>query len=430
MKKILLICSVTLGSMLFGQDVHKCFTHEALLHQDSLTPGYITRVNETFERAKLIGAQNRSDVYTIPVVVHVVYENDAENIPDSVIFNQIESLNADYRRLNEDAVNVRDTFNTIVGDTFIEFQLAVIDPDGNPTTGITRTETDVTSFFDWATFAEDVKQTATGGIDAWDQSRYLNIWICDMSFFGEVFLLGYATPPDGLDHWPDGAIDGLADGVVLQYETVGSNNPNPLISGGLTMEVVGRTLTHEVGHYLGLRHIWGDGGCSEQDGIDDTPNMSVQSSQDCDLEKNTCVDDIEGLGDLPDMVENYMDYSAETCQNSFTQGQVDMMRSIIENYRGDLIEGNPALGIDEKIASPFELSIYPNPSKGGEVTIAVDKFDLNSTISIYAESGQQFGQYQINATANSIALTNMAPGLYFVRVDNEAGSKVEKLIIY
>ncbi|MDA7803169.1 zinc-dependent metalloprotease [Crocinitomix sp.] len=430
MKKLFFICSLTLGFSVFSQDFHRCYTHEAMEHQETITPGYINQVNEVFNRAKEIGTQARSDVYTIPVVVHIVYNTPEENLPDSVIFNQIASLNADFRRLNEDAVNVRDTFNTIVGDTFIEFELAAVDPDGNPTNGITRTSTAVESFLaDFETLADGVKYTSEGGIDPWDQSRYMNIWVCDMSFFGEVFLLGYATPPDGLEHWPEGAIDGLVDGVVMQYQAFGSNNPNPLIAGGSPIEVLGRTTTHEVGHYLGLRHIWGDGDCSEQDGIDDTPNMVTQSSQDCDIVKNTCVDDIADLGDLPDMVENYMDYSAESCQNSFTLGQANMMRAIIENERIDLVEDNPVLGIRNESQEAFELSLYPNPTSG-IVTVSFQGMDSGTDVIVLSETGQIVQAHNLKGQLSTITLENLVSGLYFIQVQNELGLRVEKLVVY
>ena len=185
------------------------------------------------------------------------------------MINQLNILNADFGRLNADTTNMRDTFQTVVGDSFIRFELADIDPDGNPTTGITHTYTDETSFLSFGGgggIAEGVKSNAEGGIDPWDQDHYLNIWICDMSFAGTPFVLGYATPPDGLPHWPVGSTDGMSDGVVLQYEFVGSNNPNPVDLGGGPLEILGRTATHEVGHYLGLRHIWGDGDCTAKMG--------------------------------------------------------------------------------------------------------------------------------------------------------------------
>jgi hypothetical protein len=416
------------GISAYSQDFHKCYTHEAMLGQEEKTPGYLAGVNEAFERAKYANLQDRAEVLTIPVVVHIVFNSDAENLADSVIFNQIATLNEDYRRLNTDADNLRDTFNTIVGDTFIEFQLATVDPDGNPTTGITRTNTDVTSFFSIAfSPAEGVKQTAEGGIDAWDPSRYLNIWICDMSLFETVFLLGYATPPSGLPHWPEGSTDGLADGVVIQFQAFGSNNPNPLVAGGETIDVRGRTATHEVGHYLGLRHIWGDGDCAEQDGVDDTPN-AVDQSGSCALAANTCVDDILDLGDLPDMVENYMDYTPETCQNSFTLGQVEIMRGVLEIQRFDLVNDNPALGLKNNQVTVSSFDIYPNPAKN-QVTLSFDSKGSNRTVKVYSETGQLVWTENLQDGVSTLMLDLLQKGIYLVELSSDEAIQTKRLIV-
>lgn len=387
-------------------------------------------MDDIFERAKHFESQDREDVYTIPVVVHIVYNSEAENLADSVIYNQIASLNADYRRMNEDAENVRDTFNTIVGDTFIGFELAAFDPSGNPTNGITRTATDVESFFSLdMSPAEGVKSTADGGIDPWDQDRYLNIWVCDMSVFETIFLLGYATPPDGLPHWPEDATEGLADGVVVQFQAFGSNNPNPLIAGGEEIDVRGRTTTHEVGHYLGLRHIWGDGDCAEQDGVDDTPNAIDQSGS-CDLEKNTCLDDIADLGDLPDMVENFMDYSPETCQNSYTLGQVGIMRGVLEIERYNLVNDNPALGINANIAKFASFKLYPNPSNGTvQFTYYSSVENQTAQVDILSETGQFIQSAQLPLGSQTIVIEGLSKGVYFVRLANQNGIRTEKLVI-
>jgi hypothetical protein len=407
--------------------VSPCYTHEAMMEHETKNPGYLDRVNEVFERAKYYEHQDRSEDYIIPVVVHIVYNTPEENLHDSVIFNQIESLNADFRRLNEDASNLREDFATIVGDTHIGFQLAQFDPEGNPTNGITRTSTDVNSFLDFSMSpAEGVKQTSAGGIDPWDQSRYLNIWVCDMSLFGSVFLLGYATPPAGLPHWPEDATDGMSDGVVIQYQVFGSNNPNPVDLGDGVLDVRGRTATHEVGHYLGLRHIWGDGDCTAEDGVDDTPNAAEQSNQDCDTTKNSCVDDIAELGDLPDMVENFMDYSAETCQNSFTLGQIDIMRGVLEIQRINLIEGNPALSIDEDLVE-FNINIFPNPSEGN-VTLTNKETEL-TTIQIYDETGKIINS-KIMPPGSTLQIADLPSGFYIIRFENKNKILTEKLVVY
>jgi hypothetical protein len=250
-----------------------------------------------------------------------------------------------------------------------------------------------------------------------------------MSLFGTVFLLGYATPPDGLPHWPDGSVDGLSDGVVIQYEAFGSNNPNPLIAGGGEVDVRGRTTTHEVGHYLGLRHIWGDGDCTAEDGVDDTPNAVDQSNQDCDIEKNTCTDDIGDLGDLPDMVENYMDYSAETCQNSFTLGQIELMRGVILTERFDLIDNNPALSTESITTDELHFKLYPNPSQGS-VTLVMNGATEIYQVNLVAETGQVIQTLTPQNGQKTIEFTHLPKGVYFVQISNNETIRTEKLIIY
>jgi len=424
MKTRFTFCLLLVGCIGFSQDYQPCGTVNAMQANEEKHPGYLNAVNEVFQRAKQHQSQDRSVVYTIPVVVHIVYNTAQENLHDSVIFNQIERLNEDFRRLNADASNTRDTFNTIVGDSFIEFKLAQFDPNGNPTTGITRTYTTQTSFLGVGTLpADGVKSSSSGGVDPWDQSRYLNIWVCDMSLFGIPFVLGYATPPSGLPHWPPGSTDGLGDGVVIQYEAFGSNNPNTLNLGGGPIEVLGRTTVHEVGHYLGLRHIWGDGDCSEEDGVDDTPNAIDQSNQNCDFTKNTCLDDIGVLGDLPDMVENYMDYSAESCQNAFTLGQIDIMRGVLEVERYDLVNNNPAVGIfDEK---QITSTVFPNPSNG---TVTVSGLDgTYTTLFLYNETGQLIKQIETNST--TFQFLELNSGIYFLSIVTPQHVEVKKIVV-
>ncbi|MEX1001166.1 MAG: M43 family zinc metalloprotease [Crocinitomicaceae bacterium] len=408
----------------FAQEVKRCYTHEAMLHQEELTPGYLQSVDEVFYRAKEIGTQDRATVYTIPVVVHIVYKTPEENLADSIIFNQIEELNRAFRRLNADTVNMRLDFAPIVGDSYIQFELATTDPDGNPTNGITRTLTTHDSFLGvGGSPAEGVKSTAEEGIDPWNQADYLNIWVCNMTFLGSPFILGYATPPNNLSHWPPGSSDNLSDGVVIEYEVFGANNPNTIDMGSGPMDILGRTCVHEVGHYLGLRHIWGDGDCTAEDGIDDTPNADDQSNFDCDTTKNTCLDAIGTLGDLPDMVENYMDYSAETCQNSFTIGQADMMRSILENERYELINGTPALSVQEN--KVYDFGMYPNPSNG-EVKLSAIPQEVE-LISVFSETGQVVYRKAVNSS--DVMISGLSKGLYIVQLSGVNGTTNEKLIV-
>ncbi|MCK6601643.1 MAG: T9SS type A sorting domain-containing protein [Bacteroidetes bacterium] len=257
---------------------------------------------------------------TIPVVVHVVYNTSAQNISDAQIQSQITVLNQDFRRL----INTPGySSDPVSSDTQIEFFLATTDPNGNATNGITRTSTTKTSF----THNNDVKFTSNGGQDYWDNQRYLNIWVCNLS----GGLLGYAQFPEYSG--TNGPYTPSTDGVVIHYGAFGNTGtqtyPNEFDKG--------RTATHEVGHWLGLRHTWGDvSGCGGTDYVEDTPKCSGQyysgSSGSCD--KPIQCDNIAR------QTENYMDYSYDGCMNIYTIGQTARMHSVIEEARGTFLQVN------------------------------------------------------------------------------------------
>lgn len=410
----------------------RCATVEYVNYRESVQPGYQHQTEKAFQaaRSKAENAVNKSTTtYTIPVVVHVVYNTAAQNIPDSVIYNQIQILNEDYNRENADSVNLRSEFFPVVGRGKIRFELATIDPSGNPTTGITRTQTTHATFLDMLGFlggdmssTERVKSSANGGINPWNQSKYLNIWVCNMavSFMGQEtpMLMGYATPPSGLPNWPAGSTDGMSDGVVIQYQVFGRNNPNPLVVSGSTQVVKGRTVTHEVGHYLGLRHIWGDdASCSVDDGVSDTPNATAESDFDCNKTKNTCTNDQIGGVDLPDMVENFMDYSAEDCQNTFTDKQIQLMRAVLENQRFDLIDNN--LAISESKQAHFTL--YPNPAKT-EVVLGLTENEATH-VRVLELQGKLIQEFPVVGSNTVINVSNLQSGIYQVEVTLANGTK-------
>jgi len=290
------------------------------LHQAALQaeyPDFKENVNAKLTQATMAisQAQHKSNdvVYTLPVVVHVVHKNSTENISDIQIQSQLDILNLDYRRMNADVGQVPGLFANLAADAEIEFCLASVDPNGNSTTGITRTQTNVNSF---SVTSDNVKSDASGGKSPWDTNRYLNIWICQIT----GGTLGYATPP---------GTPASRDGVVIGYTYFGD-------TGTATFPYnEGRTGTHEVGHYLGLRHIWGDGNCGIDDGINDTPlqeagyggcpNFGSTSTISCGSQ---------------DMFMNYMDYTNDACMFMFTQNQVDLMRYVIENYRSTLMQSS------------------------------------------------------------------------------------------
>lgn len=233
----------------------------------------------------------------IPVVVHVVYNIAAQNISDAQVISQIDVLNEDFRKMNADKVNVPSAFAGVAADCNISFCLAKKDPNGNPTTGIVRKQTSSTSFID----DDKVKSSSTGGDNAWDATKYLNLWVCNLG----NGLLGYAQ-------FPGGPVS--TDGVVILYTAFGrtGNVAAPYNKG--------RTATHEVGHWLNLRHIWGDANCGS-DLVSDTPTQQT-SNYGCPTYPHiTC-------SNSGDMSMNYMDYVDDACMYMFTAGQSSRMNAL------------------------------------------------------------------------------------------------------
>jgi hypothetical protein len=285
--------------------------HHKLLKNDPHYAQNLERI-EIFTQEYIKNNQNfkTGAIITIPVVYHVVYENSAENISDLRLNEQLDVLNQDFGKTNTDASLVPSAFQSLHVDTEIRFCLATKDPNGNPTTGITRTSTTVSTF---SISSDNVKFTSSGGKDAWDTGKYLNIWVCDLG----SSLLGYAQFPGG---------SAATDGVVLNYRYTGK-------TGAVSPFNKGRTGTHEVGHYLNLRHIWGDAsGCSPDDLVSDTPTQDVESTG-CPTFPLTdaCQSSSPGV-----MFMNYMDYSDDACMYMFTAGQKARMQAALAGPRSSL----------------------------------------------------------------------------------------------
>jgi PKD repeat protein len=285
--------------------------HEHLLNTD---PNYKRNLENierfTQEYIKNNPTAKTGTIITIPVVFHVVYRTTAENIPDSRLNEQLNVLNQDFAKLNTDTNLVPAVWKPLHVDTEVRFCLAQRDPSSNPTTGITRTTTTKTSF---SVMANDVKANSSGGKDPWNTSNYLNIWICNLG--GSI--LGYAQFPGG---------PAATDGVVLDYRFTGK-------TGATAPFNKGRTGTHEVGHYLNLRHIWGDAsGCTPDDFVSDTPAQD-QENYGCPTFPKTdaCQSTSPGV-----MFMNYMDYSDDACMYMFTAGQKTRMQAALSGPRASL----------------------------------------------------------------------------------------------
>jgi hypothetical protein len=434
-KSIFLVSLLSISmSFVCGQEVHEYVNSAGIINDHKLVmdimeqryPGYNERVLGTFDRNNYVNMSKgaKSTLHQVNVVFHVVYQDPEENIPDSVIYSQVDVLNEDYQRLNADSVNLRSIFTPIAGKPNIHFNVAQI----------IRVPTTSTFSVSLTGLPDNVKETASGGSDAWDTEHYVNIWVCKLeSFFGILF--GYAYPPDGLSNWPAGsaAPSPELEGVVLDYRSVGRNNPVPFDDGsGGTFYINGRTATHEVGHYFGMRHIWGDGGgifggdsCGEDDGIADTPNQGAQSNNNCDPSLNTCIDSVGT--DMPDLIENHMDYSEEACKNMWTQMQSAFMRNVLENERQGLLN---AAAIEEKF--PIDFSLFPNPAS--EIcSIVIPTLDEVGELVVVDLLGKLLFTKTIApglANVATIPTNKMNAGIYIVTLRTSSNAMSKKLTVY
>jgi len=245
----------------------------------------------------------------IPVVVHVVHRTAAENISDAQVRSQIDVLNRDFRAKNADRSKVPQVWRSLVIDSNIQFALASKDPSGKKTSGITRTATKEASFGP----NDTVKSKKTGGANPWPADRYLNMWVCNLG----QGLLGYAQFPGG---------PAKTDGVVILYSAFGAKGA---VKAPFNK---GRTATHEVGHFLGLRHIWGDrNDCSGNDFVADTPPARQANVGRPKFPQITCKNGPSG-----DMFMNYMDYVDDAAMFMFTAGQVARMNATLAGPRKKL----------------------------------------------------------------------------------------------
>jgi hypothetical protein len=395
------------------QPVKRCGTYEYMQEQLANDPAWAQRLADMEQEIGHFDPSQQQDraVITIPVVFHVVYKTTAENISSSRLTDQIAVLNQDYRKLNADVVNVPGPWQSITADMEIQFCLATIDPQGNPTTGIERVQTTVSSFID----DDKVKSTTTGGANAWDRNRYLNLWVCHLG----GGILGYAQFPGG---------NAATDGVVLSYQYVGTTGASPPYNKG-------RTATHEIGHWLSLYHIWGDDDfltnkCTGSDNVTDTPNQEIENYG-CPTYPLTdaCTTTAPGV-----MFMNYMDYTDDACMYMFTAGQKTRAQSTLSGSRATL-RNNAWYGcgtLSTKEAS-FEqyVNVFPNPSTG-DLNIRIDLIHPGGIeVNIYDVLGNRVKQASFDDISSDnlyMDLSDLSNGVYFAYIIKN-GSRVTKKVI-
>lgn len=346
-------------------------------------------------------------VLTLPLVFHVVYNGAAENVSDNCLNQTLIALNTDFRKQNTDFLTKTPAvFQPLGADCEIQFCLATKDPTGAATNGITRTSTTVSVF----SGNDAVKYTAQGGKNIWDRTKYVNLWVCDLG----TQLLGYAQFPGG---------PAATDGVVCHYKYLVQTG-----GCGATPYEKGRTTVHELGHWFGLKHIWGDANCGN-DGVADTPTQQAPNYN-CPAHPHvTC-------GNSGDMFMNYMDYVPDACMVMFSAGQKAVMTATMNGSRASLKTSAATncasgTGVTELNISDY-VSIFPNPSAGSfSINMNIPGVS-NADMTIYNALGEAVLEKKITVPSGGnvdVDLDNSPEGMYIVKVKTTEGTITKKIVI-
>jgi hypothetical protein len=336
-------------------------------------------------------------VITIPVVVHILYKDASQNVSDEKVQQQLDILNKAFRLTAPDTSKIPSYFQEFAADCRVEFVLARVDPSGRATSGIVRKSTWVTLFG----LDDRIKFTDQGGDAAWDCNKYLNIWVGSLA--GGV--VGYSSPLGGPKD---------RDGVAIRPDAFGKG-ASPAYSGG-------KTLVHEVGHWLGLRHIWGDASCGD-DQVDDTPKQKM-ANRGCPSGIVISCDN----SPYGDMYNNYMDQVNDECMVIFTKGQMNRMRSAFapggprypllssDGYSGVPIEGPVEKPKVEEPVVKF-LQLFPNPTQNKLIIQFTQEQDcIGSEVNIANQFGQVVKRIKIQQMRTTVDVSSFQGGMYIVTV--------------
>ena len=366
--------------------------------------------NRTTDQDKNARDTITNEVITIPVVIHVLYNTPEQNITDAQILSQIESLNKDYRKLNTDGKNTPWVFAPLAADARIVFCLAKIDAAGKPASGIIRKYTSVQN---WRT-DDGMKYTAQGGDNAWDSKKYLNIWVCNLLNKS----LGYSSVPGSQSD---------RDGVVIQYNVFGT-------TGNVVAPFnKGRTATHEIGHWLGLKHLWGDASCGD-DGVGDTPpQQSFNNGNPSFPHRTGCSKDEFG-----DMFMNFLDFTDDATMTMFSKGQVLKMRSLfaLGGARNSFLYSKVCdSNVVQRAAMPIipaqsnvTVALFPNPAaRSINLEVSATSGIVGKTVKICNAYGDVVISYPVSTVRSTIDLGRLSPGVYYLKIGD---GKTHKPIIF
>lgn len=453
MKRIWLIvavvCATALNYDVFAQA--KCGNEliHAQAEKDPHIKAYFDEYFAQYDAENKVMAENRAlskgtennEQYVIPVVFHIVLSqaqiDQLGGTPGIIerINSQLIALNEDFSASNADISGVPTGFTNLVGNANMRFELAKVNPEGKAQAGILY-RTKPATFSGYAVHDEDVKNTAAGGSSPWDITQYINIWITRITPTqggGQVLGYGY-NPVYAYQVYKNTDLGG----IVLHYLTLGKRTSTlQQFHGNATK---GRTLTHEMGHFFNIWHIWGkttpsgSKNCNEDDGIDDTP-LQEESNTTCPngIQPN-CWQSSYPSGE---MYMNFMDYSSDVCTKMFSKGQVDRMRTEL-SPSGTL----PSLANSKHLAYwPSNVSVVeynnkvellPNPSNGKFNVTMLEKYNRLNNIIVTNTVGQMVQKIDVTDQSKinyEMDLSNMAKGIYIVQLGFDEGVISRKVVI-
>jgi len=370
------------------------FTQQQVRHSSPIATGAANAAHN----------ENSFATVTIPVVVHIVYNNSGQNISDAQVQSQIAVLNRDYSKQNPDTSRIPSYYRGLAADCGIRFALANVDTNGGTTSGIVRRQTSQREF----TYNDAVKFTARGGDDGWDRDRYLNIWVTNLS----NGVLGYSSVP------------GCAksnDGVVISYTAFGT-------MGTATAPFnLGRTATHEIGHWLNLIHIWGDADCGD-DYVEDTPQQSAATHGNPSGMIISC-------GNTPygNLYMDYMDFTDDAGMHLFTYGQRDRMRALFApgGFRYALLSSTglaPGTVVGPLPSVPSgsaSIRLQPNPVIGPVWIISADASNTGAVLDIFNMMGQKVMTSRITGITFQLDISSLPKGIYFIHVNGDGRNSLK-----
>ncbi|MDH3652250.1 MAG: M43 family zinc metalloprotease [Saprospiraceae bacterium] len=336
---------------------------------------------------------NNDSLLTIPIVFHNLFRLSDQRIGEEQTLAQLDILNADFQRSNKDTIKTPTAFLKVAANCKINFCLTNVDSEGKSFSGINFKQTQQAEIG----LSDDYYRNNQGGQSPWDPTRYLNIWVCEITEGGSI--AGFANSTSSTSQ--------LNEGVVIDYRFFGIDGTAvPPFDGG-------RTLTHEIGHWLGLNHIWGDAvDCTADDGLEDTP-VQLISYEGCPIfPQVSCGSE--------DMFMNFMDLTDDACMNLFTQDQKSMMRQTLMEKKPLLLEAKfceLSVGTFD-FESTLKLDLFPNPARER----------------IYWEDGHNFtsveiinmrGQLMVSSSEQHfVEIGQLSSGLYFLIAFSTDGKRV------